>query len=123
MPSFAELGIDFPLFAADVSEAVGWQPTGACEICSFERAGFEIGIGDYVSITCPSCASATPAPADGREEACVSCGRTVELVRDLSGMHGCWDCLRGGRWSSTHDTEAGMVDFPRFAGHGWAFGF
>src|SRR4051812_13091669 len=99
----------FPLFAADVSEAAGWQPTGVCELCSIERPGFEIGIGAYVSVTCPHCASATPAPVDGGDDACVSCGHTVELGRDLSGVHGCSACLRSGRWSVTQDTEAGMV--------------
>lgn len=109
MLKFADLGIDFPLFAADVTEASGWQPSGRCDICSDERAGSQIGIGDYVETRCASCGEATPAPADNRPEACVRCQSDVQLGRDLEEAHGCWTCLRDGRWSSTKDTEAGMV--------------
>ncbi|MDQ3293681.1 MAG: hypothetical protein M3527_04435, partial [Actinomycetota bacterium] len=73
MPAFKDLSIDFPLFGADVEEASGWQPTGICQLCSEERAGFQIGIGDYVETRCASCGTATPVPADNKPEACVRC--------------------------------------------------
>lgn len=109
MTTFAELGIEFPLFAATVEEASGWAPTGRCEICSEERAGFTIGIGDHVDQPCPHCAVMTPLPADGEPETCIGCGALVALGRVLEDAHGCWRCLREGRWSTTIDTEAGMV--------------
>jgi len=107
--TFSDLGFGFPLFAADAAEAAGWQPTGICELCSEERPGFQIGIGDYIEIRCHSCGASTPVPADGRFEACVRCRTDLRLGRELEDGHGCWTCLRDGRWSSTKDTEAGMV--------------
>ncbi len=109
MPAFKDLSIDFPLFGADVEEASGWQPTGICQLCSEERAGFQIGIGDYVETRCASCGTATPVPADNKPEACVRCQTDIQLGRELEDTHGCWTCLRDGRWSSTKDTEAGVV--------------
>lgn len=109
MATFSELGIDFPLFAADVDEAASWEPTGTCEICSEERAGFQIGIGDCVEVTCTTCGTATPTPADNRPAPCVQCEADMLLGRNVEETHGCWTCLRAGAWSSTKDTEAGMV--------------
>jgi hypothetical protein len=109
MPTFEDLSIEFPLFGADVEEAAGWQPSGICEICSEARAGFQIGIGDYIEVRCQSCGAATPVPAGNRPEACVNCQTAVQLGRVAEDTHGCWTCLRDGRWSSTKDTEAGMV--------------
>jgi len=109
VPTFADLEIDFPLFGADVSEASGWQPHGVCEICSQQRSGFEIGMGDYVESPCATCEAVTPMPANNHPAECVQCQAEVQLLRDLTGSHGCWRCLRSGRWASTKDTEAGAV--------------
>lgn len=109
MPTFADLGIDLPLFAADVSEASGWSPEGRCVVCSQERAGFDIGIGGYVAIECASCRVTTYASADGRAEPCHACGQPVSLDTPVEDEHGCWRCLADGRWAGTVDTEAGMV--------------
>lgn len=109
MPTFDSLGIDFPLFAADVSEAGSWSPGGTCYFCHEERSGFEVGIGDYVLMSCPSCSATTYASADGRDEPCHQCGGQVALPSNVESEHGCWKCLRGGVWAATRDTEAGMV--------------
>lgn len=109
MVTFAELGIDFPLFGADVEEAAGWQATGRCVLCFEELAGFRIGIGDYVETRCGGCGRLTPVPADDGVDECVHCHEPVVLGDDLLESHGCWSCLRAGRWAATMDTEAGMV--------------
>jgi hypothetical protein len=109
VPTFAQLGIDFPLFAADVSEAAEWSPEGTCVVCGVERAGFMIGIGDYVALSCASCGTNTYAAAEGRAEPCHRCSEAVRLESAMEGDHGCWLCLRSGGWASTKDTEAGMV--------------
>jgi len=121
MATFSSLGIEFPLFAADVGEAAGWEPAGVCEICSEERAGFQIGIGDYVEGECATCGAMTPLPADNRPESCVGCATEAVLGRNVEETHGCWTCLRDGRWSSTKDTEAGMVT-PVHAALGYTHG-
>jgi hypothetical protein len=107
--TFADLGIDFPLFAADVSEATEWSPEGTCAVCGVERAGFLIGIGDYVAVTCESCGTRTYATADGRAEPCHHCAEPIRLEFAIEEEHGCWRCLRIGAWASTKDTEVGMV--------------
>lgn len=109
MSTFENLGIDFPLFAADVSEASQWFTHGICCFCHEERSGFKIGIGDYVLMPCLSCSAMTYASADGRDESCHQCGEAVALLGDVESEHGCWRCLRAGVWASTVDTEAGMV--------------
>lgn len=112
MPTFAELSIEIPLFAADAAEASGWAPTGTCSVCDGDRPGFEIGVGCYLETTCRSCGATTPAPADGRVEPCIECGQATTLEPSLEGLHGCWRCLRDGKWTTTMDTEAGMVTPP-----------
>lgn len=109
MPTFADMGIHFAMFEADVSEAARWSPDGQCVICSQSRPGFTIGIGDYISAVCGHCGAATPVPAAGRSGACISCGGEVGTTELVEGQHGCWRCLHAGRWASTKDTEAGMV--------------
>ncbi len=109
MASPSDLGIDFPLFGAGIDEADSWEPTGTCVICSEDRAGFQIGIGGYVEVRCATCGAATPVPADSCAELCVACETEVRLGYNVEKTHGCWTCLRDGRWSSTKDTEAGMV--------------
>lgn len=109
MPTFADLGIDLPLFGADVSEASKWSPEGICAVCGIKRAGFMIGIGDYVALSCASCGTLTYAAADGRPEPCHQCSEPVCLESPIEEEHGCWQCLRSGAWASTKDTEAGLV--------------
>lgn len=97
------------MFGADVGEAAGWEESGRCGVCFEERAGFRIGIGDYIEMRCGGCGGLTPVPADDRVDECALCNGPVVLGDNLFESHGCWSCLRAGRWASTMDTEAGMV--------------
>lgn len=108
MSTFAELGIEFPLFAGPVEDAAEWCPTGVCIICDEQREGFHLGVGDDLIVTCPSCGSATAVAADDGEAPCLSCGQAV-VLNEFEDDHACWRCLRSGRWASTMDTEAGMI--------------
>jgi hypothetical protein len=124
MATFADLGIEIPLFAGPVDDADGWSGDGACVICGEERPGFALGIGDDVIVTCDSCGSSIAVPADGEAERCRSCGRSNALDGAVEGGHACWRCLRAGRWASTMDTEAGMIrweDAVRGRTHGVPF--
>lgn len=82
-----DIAIDLPLIGADVSEAAGRQPSGLCEICSEERAGFQIGIGDYLESRCARCGAATPVPADNRPAECVRCQAGGQLGREITEAH------------------------------------
>lgn len=124
MPLFSALGVDFPLFAADLGDASAWSTGGVCVLCSERLPGFTLGVGDEVILSCGSCASDTAAGVDGREQPCYACGQSVAAPHPVEGEHACWQCLRSGRWSSIIDTEAGMVrweDAMRGRTHGMPF--
>jgi uncharacterized protein CbrC (UPF0167 family) len=79
---------------------------------------------DDLIVPCPSCGQPTVAEASGKAQRCVSCGQPVSLDDPVTARHGCWRCLRDGRWASTMGTEAGMVrweDAVRGRTHGMPF--
>lgn len=124
MATFVELGLELPLFAADVEEASAWSADGACAICGEAGPGFTLGIDADIVASCSACGSEMALPADGDDASCPSCDHGSSLPDSLAGDHACWRCLRSGRWASTMDTEAGMVrwaDARRGRTHGVPF--
>ncbi len=85
MPSFADLGIPFPLFEAPTTEASDYAGLATCRVCG--RAGqhcFELGIGDALIRQCPSCGLENGLDADDRADApCRSCGSVVPFPEPL----------------------------------------
>lgn len=118
MASFSDLGIPFPLFEAPTDEASDHVGIATCRLCGRgERHCFELGIGDALILTCPSCGTGTGLDADDRADApCRSCGSTVTFPEPLKAkkqLLACYECLRAGKAAMTKDTEFGMVSWAQ----------
>ena len=123
MPTFADLGIPFPLFEAPTTAASGYAGLATCRLCGGkDRHGFELGIGDALILPCPACNSDNGLDADDRRDvACRSCGSAVPFPGPLKAekpLLVCYECLRSGRAAMTKGTEFGMVSWDQaFEGH------
>jgi phage FluMu protein Com len=116
MPTFAELGIPFPLFEADIQDACdSYQGEGHCAVCAEERPHtFSLGGGDYLMQNCPQCDALNGLPASAGESAtCRSCRFAFPPLTDAGKLSACYDCLRGGAVALTQDTELGMVSWEQ----------
>lgn len=118
MPTFADLGIPFPLFEAPTEEASDYAGIATCRLCGCGgRHCFELGIGDDLILPCPACGSETGLSADGRGDGhCRSCGTPVLFPQPLKAKKQvlvCYDCLRSGAAALTKDTEFGMVSWEQ----------
>jgi uncharacterized protein CbrC (UPF0167 family) len=110
MPTFAELGMPFRLFEADVGEATRYLAEGACSICGAVGPAFELGIGADLIVPCSRCWTENALDAHERVgKACRSCGVTVPFPAVGKTIACCYACLRAGRAALTQDTELGMV--------------
>lgn len=115
MTTFADLGLEFPLFQAQLSDAAEYGGIFRCSLCSTEGHCFLLGIGSYLVVHCDSCGEVNFLDADDRDDSsCRSCGRAVLFpVGDESPIHVCYSCLRAGRAAITKDTEFGMVSWEQ----------
>ena len=125
MPTFASLGIPFPLFEADTERSTEYVGVRRCSLCGTEQVHcFELGIGADVIVACPSCGTETSLDADDKTEAnCESCSRPISFPEVSGGgeLVACYRCLRTGRAALTKDTILGMVrweDAQRGITHG-----
>jgi uncharacterized protein CbrC (UPF0167 family) len=114
MPTFAELGIPFPLFEAPTDEASDYVYPIVCRLCGGrDRHGFELGGGDALILPCPACGVENGLRADDRADAhCRSCGLFIPFPEPLKvkkQLFVCDDCLRAGKAAMTKDTEFGLV--------------
>lgn len=111
-PTFAELGIPFPLFEAPVTEAFCYAGQSRCSVCRRHAVYcFELGIGAYVIVPCSVCEAANALPVvDRAAQPCRICQHPVAFP-DVTGQPPlvCYACLREGRAALTQDTELGMV--------------
>lgn len=118
MPTFADLGIPFPLFEAPTDEASDYAGVATCRLCRRgDQPCFELGIGDDLIVACPSCGVQNGLAADDRGDAlCRSCGGAVlfpEPLKAKKQLLVCYDCLRAGQAAMTKDTELGMVTWEQ----------
>src|SRR4051794_18946122 len=113
MPTFAELGIPFPLFEAPTTEASFYVGVASCTLCEAEgRHCFEVY---NVSLSCPNCEAENWFVADGRHE-CAECGSSVPFPKAPEGRGGplaCYDCVRAGKTAMTKSTEFGAVSWEQ----------
>src|SRR5262245_47551349 len=77
--TFSELGIPFPLFEATVNQADRYVGFATCSICTKTRQpAFVLGIGCYLMLPCPSCATVSGLNADDRKESsCRECDSVI----------------------------------------------
>ena len=115
MPTFAELGIPFPLLNAD-SDGTEYSGVGTCSVCkNANRHLFTLGIGCDLVVSCPNCETLTGLDADDRKSTpCGKCNSSVSFpdIPDDE-IRCCYECLRSGRASITSDTELGMVSWEQ----------
>lgn len=116
MPTFADLGIPFPLFEAPTTEASYYVGIAACNLCGAEgRHCFGLGGGDELSLPCPACGVENCSFKGGPKD-CRECGATVpfpEVSRDENRPLACYDCVRAGKTAMTKMTEFGMVSWDQ----------
>ncbi len=123
MTTFADLGIPFPLFEAEIERASEYVGVGRCSLCGGEQVHcFELGIGADIIVKCPSCGEENPLDAEGRQHtSCRACSGHVPFPEVDDPPLGCYECLRSGRAAMTKDTVLGMVrweDAQRGLTHG-----
>jgi uncharacterized protein CbrC (UPF0167 family) len=121
MPTFAELGIPFPLFEADVRDASGYVGLATCVLCGQTRVYcFHV---DEIVLPCTTCdrEMAWSTWLD-EQTTCLRCDTTQPLLalpRDESRqIRVCYACVRDGRATMRKDTVLGMVAWePAQASH------
>ncbi len=121
MPTFAELGIPFPLFEADVRHATGYVGLATCVLCGQTRAHC-FGV-DEVILPCTKCDRDIAFDTEpDKRMTCPRCGavqRLPALPRDqYRHILVCYACLRAGRAAFDHNTVVGIVAWESAqAGH------
>ena len=116
-PTFAELGIPFPLFEGPVSEAADYAGRADSSICGRRDVHcFELGIGADVIVDCAYCGERTAVDAADECGDCHLCGHMNALADIWPNVDGrrrdgrlltCYRCLREDRAAYVHDTERG----------------
>ena len=92
MSTFKELGITFPLFEAQIQEAIGYAGTKQCSICvKRDKHCFSMDIGSAIIVKCRKCEEVNGIKLEG-VDLCV-----------------CYECLRERKAAFAQDTELGAV--------------
>jgi hypothetical protein len=121
VPNFAELGIPFPLFEADVRNASDYKGLATCVLCGQTRVHC-FGVNEVI-VPCSHCDCDMAFDTRQDEQmTCPRCGVThmlPALPRDqYRKILVCYACLRAGRAAFDHDTIVGMVAWEHVqAGH------
>lgn len=108
MATFAELGIPFPLFEADASEATDYRGLGVCIVCTAQDV--HCFKPSAVPVICPSCYAENWLEVPHHEPPMVE-GLCSACHTRLPGGLGlaCYACLRAGRVTLGKDTQLGLV--------------
>jgi len=115
-PTFAQLGIPFPLFEAPADQAHEYYGLNNCSLCDEEETHcFHLGIGCAVMVECPRCGVINGLDADDRTDcACRGCNTLVPFPElgdeEILVCHG---CLQSGKAAITKDTELGMISWEQ----------
>lgn len=121
VPTFSELGVPFPLFAADVRHASGYAGRATCVLCRQPRVHC-FGANALV-LPCPQCDRDMAFDIEpDKQMTCPRCGATQQLPAlprdDSRRLLVCYACLRAGRAALDKDTVVGPVTWePAQAGH------
>ncbi len=113
---FADIGMPFPLFEGQVSEAAEFAGQGSCTVCSKDDWVFRLDIGCYLVLACDACGAENGLHVSDRQaQDCHDCGRRVEWpgIPETEEVLVCFSCLRDGKAAITSDTELGMVSFEQ----------
>ncbi|QDG53545.1 CbrC family protein [Persicimonas caeni] len=109
---FKFLGIDFPLFGASVDEASSYVGSGFCCVRQEKvEHAFELGISDYLCVSCDACGRDNFLDASDRaSQPCRECGVEIAFppFPDETPCIG-YEALRAGGAALTKDTEFGMI--------------
>jgi uncharacterized protein CbrC (UPF0167 family) len=111
-PTFADLGIPFPLFETPADEASEYLGLCTCSLCRSPSVHcFHLDIGAELIIGCPSCGTCSALDASDRQVSrCRSCGQPVPFPRlDDDDVGCCYGCLLAGKAAYTQDTVLGMI--------------
>ena len=125
MPTFADLGIPFPLYEAPVETCPDYVGAQLCCVSGEHREHcFSFENGGYVRLPCLGCGKqlfVKPAP-DQFPTACIRCGAPVlaPLV-DGDAAYVSYEALRAGDAIFTKDTEYGMISWEQLV-DGWTHG-
>jgi hypothetical protein len=110
--TFDELGIPFPLFAADVSTVDDYAGRGTCSLCNTaDQHVFTLDYDGGLALRCPACAvdRVVRHPDDDDDEpACDACGTSFDLPD--APILVCYRCFRDGRAVFPRHTTEGFVD-------------
>lgn len=111
MPTFADLGIPFPLFEAPIDEASGYEGIATCRLCGSEgKQCFQV---EWLIRPCSDCGQAVGHSFEARRDVpCRSCGTTSlfpESLKETKRLLACYECLRAGKAAIGKDTEFGAV--------------
>jgi len=116
VPTFADLGIPFPLYEGPTNEATGYADHTTCRLCGeTDRHCFQLGIGCAVMLPCSSCGVENGLDAsDRKDQVCRSCGAVIPFPPfKAKDIFICYSCLRAGKGAMTKDTEFGMVSWDQ----------
>lgn len=113
--TFADLGIPFPLFEADIEQASEYLGIASCSLCSRSNVHcFDPYVRGSILIACPLCDNEIAIEADGKSDTqCYSCHTIIPFPDLPRGKRGhilaCYECLRLGSIALAKDTEFGLV--------------
>jgi len=116
MPTFAELGIPFPLYEGPTNEARGYAERSTCLLCGgTNRHCIQLSIGGAVMLPCPACGVENGLAASDRKDGpCRSCRTVIPFPKSKDkDIFICYSCLRAGKGAITKDTELGMVSWDQ----------
>lgn len=122
MPTFAELGIPFALYDADVATCADYAGEGRCALCGHEGHVFRFGIGGHVVVPCDRCGVALEAHVPDGSPTCACGGRATSVpLGERAKVLACHGCVRAGRAMRTQVTELGTIG-PEHAREGLTHG-
>lgn len=114
-PTFAELGIPFPLWEAPAAQSADYVGRTTCRLCwKPDQHCFGLSSGDCLMMECPNCHRETGVDvAEKGQSPCRHCGQAVPFPDlcpwPIGRLACCYNCLRTGRVALTKDTELGMI--------------
>ncbi len=110
---FSDLGLDFPLFKAPVSEACEYVGVRTCDIChSNSDHCFEFGDNLVLFLDCIFCKKRNSVPSHNtKEQNCHYCSASISypIVENSKNVIICYQCVCLDRVKFYHETEYGYI--------------
>ena len=126
MPTFADLGIPFPLYEAPVETCSAYEGARTCCVTGERRDHcFALRAGGYVRVRCSACDESLylhPTDDTFRAKICPQCGApTPPPLVDGDEAYVSYEALRAGDAVITKDTDFGMISWEQLV-DGWTHG-